>query len=247
MWSYSRINSFGDCPYAWFLKYIKLLPSVPNFYSEYGKFMHSILQKYYLGELQAYDLPGYFISEFTTVVKLRPQKSSTYANYFMDGLKYLRGIKPSPLKVLGVEQFVEFDIAGVPACGFIDLVESDGGITITDHKSADIKPKSARKKPTIADQRLDDMFRQLYLYSLAVYEQYGEYPKTLRFNAFRKGLSVQESFSADRLANVVSWAKNQIETITYNTNWHPHIDYFRCNILCDMRENCEYYLINKGR
>ena len=246
VWSYSRINSFENCPYGWLLKYIKVLPETSNFYAEYGKFMHHVLQKYFLGELKAGELPGYYISKFVLKVKGRPQKASTYSKYFIDGLNYLTALVPQETNTLGIEREVEFQIGDYPAHGFIDLEESSGGIILTDHKSADIKPKSNRKKPTQADIRLDKMFRQLYLYSLATYKDYGEYPKVLRFNAFRNNLFVEEEFNKDRLDLTVEWAKTQIEKITYNEDWSPNIDYFYCNFLCDMREHCEYYRLNRG-
>lgn len=245
-WSYSRINSFTDCPYAWFLKYIKELPSVQNFYSQYGKFMHHILQRYFKGELRQWELGSYYISKFALQVTMRPQRASTYVKYFKNGLDYLSGFSWPTSKILGVEREIHYKIGNKPAWGFIDLEEQDGGIIVTDHKSAELKQRSNRKKPTQDDALLDEMFRQLYLYSLGIYECYGEYPKKLRFNPFRTGMFVEEQFSLEKLKASVGWADNQITTITYNENWYPKIDYFRCNFLCDQRENCEYYQINRG-
>lgn len=245
-WSYSRINSFSDCPYGWFLKYILGLPKTPNFYSQYGKFMHTILQKYFNGELKKRELVSYYVSRFEARVTMRPQRDSTYIKYYQDGLDYLSWFSWKPCEVLGVEREVTYLIGGKPARGFIDLEENDGGIILTDHKSADIKPKSTRKKPTKDDIKLDEMFRQLYLYSKAVYKDYGKYPKLLRFNPFRNDEFIEEPFSKTKLEETENWAINQIEVITNNESWYPNIDYFYCNFLCDMRENCEYYKMNRG-
>ena len=50
-WSYSRVKTFHDCPYRWFLKYIHDCKEVPMFYSSYGSFMHKLLEQYYKGML----------------------------------------------------------------------------------------------------------------------------------------------------------------------------------------------------
>jgi hypothetical protein len=246
-WSYSRINSFTDCPYAWFLKYIKELPPVPNFYSQYGKFIHLILQRYFKGELRIWELATYYISNFALQVTMRPQRASTYVKYFKDGLDYLSGFAWQKSQIIGVEREVHYTIGNKPARGFIDLEEKQDGIIITDHKSAELKQRSKRKKPTQDDILLDEMFRQLYLYALAVYEDYGEYPTLLRFNPFRTGLLIEETFDINKLNATVEWATNQIQTITNTEQWHPNIDYFRCNWLCDMRCHCEYYEMNFSR
>lgn len=41
-WSYSRIKAFDDCPYRWFLKYIKCEPGSEMFFASYGSFMHEL-------------------------------------------------------------------------------------------------------------------------------------------------------------------------------------------------------------
>ena len=50
-WSFSRIECFNDCPYRWFLKYIKRYKETPQFYSSYGSFMHKLIEQFYKGEL----------------------------------------------------------------------------------------------------------------------------------------------------------------------------------------------------
>lgn len=211
-----------------------------NFYAQFGTFMHTILQRYFSGELRRYELTSYYLSNFKLEVTLKPQHASTYDKYFKQGLEYLVGFTWGNSKILGVEQEVSFSILDNTAKGFIDLLEWDDGLIITDHKSADIKPRSTRKKPTLGDIRLDEMFRQLYLYSLAVYEQYGEYPKELRFNTFRNNIFVSEPFKKQKLEAAVSWANDKIEEITTNDDWQPDLDFFRCNYICDMRHQCEW-------
>lgn len=44
VWSYSRIKAFEDCPYRWYLKYIKKFHGKDMFFSSYGTFMHKLIE-----------------------------------------------------------------------------------------------------------------------------------------------------------------------------------------------------------
>jgi hypothetical protein len=50
VWSYSRVNSFKQDPYEWFLHYVKNIPSdktMGNAYGIYGNMVHDIMEDYY--------------------------------------------------------------------------------------------------------------------------------------------------------------------------------------------------------
>ena len=46
-WSYSRVKSFEDCPYKWFLKYIVGLHGKRMFFADYGTFMHKLMESFH--------------------------------------------------------------------------------------------------------------------------------------------------------------------------------------------------------
>lgn len=46
IWSFSRLNSFCICKYEWYLQYIEEAEGTNNFYAEFGKFCHKILEMY---------------------------------------------------------------------------------------------------------------------------------------------------------------------------------------------------------
>ena len=50
VWSYSRIKAFDDCPYRWYLKYIRHLHGKDMFFSDYGSFVHKLIELYFLGK-----------------------------------------------------------------------------------------------------------------------------------------------------------------------------------------------------
>ena len=242
VWSYSRIECFCDCPYRFFLKYFAGVKEKPLFYSSYGSFMHKLIEQYYKGALTKDEMVTKFLTDFSKEVRgTRPQES-TVTKYIQCGCEYLRSFQPFRFNMIDVEKRVEFNIDGTPFVGFIDyLGEEDGEFVIVDNKSRDLKPRSKRAKPTLKDQELDSMLKQLYIYSAAVKQEYGKFPKLLCFNCFRTGTFIEEPFNEDAYNAAIEWAKKQVEDIKDADDFYPQIDYFRCNFICGVDKECEYY------
>ena len=242
VWSYSRIECFCDCPYRFFLKYFAGVKEKPLFYSSYGSFIHKLIEQYYKGALTKDEMVTKFLTDFSKEVRgTRPQES-TVTKYIQCGCEYLRSFQPFRFNMIDVEKRVEFNIDGIPFVGFIDyLGEEDGELVIVDNKSRDLKPRSKRAKPTLKDQELDSMLKQLYIYSAAVKQEYGKFPKLLCFNCFRTGTFIEEPFNEDAYNAAIEWAKKQVEDIKDADDFYPQIDYFSCNFICGVDEECEYY------
>lgn len=242
VWSYSRIECFNDCPYRWFLKYIRQYKETPQFYSSYGSFMHKLLEGFYKGELTKEEMLTKFLFDFSDEVQgIRPQES-TVKKYITSGIEYLKGFEPLPYNVLGIEKKVEFEINGIPLVGFIDyLGEKDGEIYIVDNKSRDLKPRSNRKQPTANDKEIDEMLRQLYIYSAAIKQEYGKFPKSLCFNCFRSGVFIEEPFKEEAYNEAIAWAERTIEDIKDTDDFYPNIEFFNCLYICGFKDDCCYW------
>ena len=247
VWSYSRIESFVDCPYRWFLKYIKHYKESDQFYASYGSFMHKLIEQYYRGRLKKDEMVSKFLIDFKKeVMGLRPNQS-VVEKYIQYGIRYLESFKPFDSNMVDVEKKVEFCIDGIPFIGFIDyLGEQDGEDVIIDNKSRDLKPRSKRTTPTAKDRELDSMLRQLYIYSAAIKQEYGRFPKLLCINCFRTGVFIEEPFNIDAYNEAVDWVKEQIETIKEADEFIPYLDYFSCKFICGVNNECDYYKIGGG-
>lgn len=240
-WSYSRITSFEDCPYKWFMTYIyQDIKRKSPFFAEYGTYMHLILQMYLSGVLQRKDLSTFYVMHFRDNVRAKAPSQKIHQNYFNQGFQYLETLHFPKRKIIGVEEEVHFNFAGKPFMGYIDVISDDGTLIITDHKSRTLKPRSGRKEPTKLDAELENYFRQLYVYAAAVKETYGKYPDYLEFNCFRSQNIISEPFSIQRFHQVEDWAGSQINQIIRNDDWSAKPDYWRCNYLCDVCSECEY-------
>jgi len=240
--SYSRLKSYAQCPYGWKLNYIDRFSKEEKFYASYGSLMHSVIEKYLTGQISRSEMKLEFLTRFGTEVEGERPSVKTIESYIASSLEYFNSFDDFDMNTLAVEQRVTFDIEGVPMTGILDyLGEKDGDIYLIDHKSHELKPRSKRAKPTVKDKELDEYLRQLYLYSTAVKEQYGKFPKELWFNCFRFNRLVKEQFSEERYNEAVQWAVNTVNTIKDDSDFEDNYEYFFCRWICDQSHNCEVY------
>ena len=240
-WSYSRLSLFNQCPYAFALKYLYGETSQSNQYAEFGSYIHSIHEQFYNKELKESELVPYYIEHFSEVNSRMSGEAKS--KYFLDGLNYFEGgIRVVPSSIIGVEKVINFKVANYRFVGIIDLLyrNEDGSLTILDHKSHNLKPRSGRAKPTATDRELDDYLKQLYLYAHGVHQLGLGNVSTLTFNCFRGSQIIENRYSEAKEDEAVEWAVNTIRKIEDATVFEPRPDWFYCRNLCDCRGICEY-------
>ena len=67
-WSFSRLNSYYNCAYEWYLHYLECNKSENGFFGEYGSLIHKILEKYTNGELSLFELNQYYEDNFNDCI-----------------------------------------------------------------------------------------------------------------------------------------------------------------------------------
>lgn len=241
-WSYSRVNSFWQCKYGWFLKYIHGSKKEDRFYTSYGSFMHRLIELYHRGLFTASEILGIFLERFSSDVKGDRPSDSIVFKYIRAGAEYFKKLKPYQFEVIAVEEKINFKIDGIPMTAIVDLIglDEDGEYVIVDNKSRDLRPRGKNIRPTLNDVTLDKMLRQLYIYAEAVKFKYGKYPKWLCFNCFKAGSFIEEPFRIEELHNTIEWVKEQVESIKNEEEFPPNPEYFFCKYLCDVSQDCEY-------
>ena len=248
-WSFSRLNSYYNCPYEFKLHYIECCKSESGFFSEYGSLMHSILEKYAKGELSIFDLNQYYEEHFNEVI-VHDAPPNNYVDirqsYFEKGLEYLDNIDLdfSQYEILGVEKKIEFELFNKHFIGFIDLLLKDKNtedIIIVDHKSASIKMLKNGSVSKSDKKHFLDFQRQLALYSIPVFKEYGKVSK-LRWNMFKDRTWIEIPWSRDIVDEAVKWAGDTIELIENEKDWLPNTsNSYYCRYLCGQRNSaCEY-------
>jgi len=242
LWSYSRLTSFYTCPYMWYQNYItKETPQEDNFYAQYGTFIHSILEKFYRGDLAIFELVDYYIENFKNVVTKRTSEK-IFNSYYESGIDYFSSFKPIKQHILGVEKEIKFKVGEYDFIGYIDLLTQDDNynITVTDHKTAKIdflKNGSLNKKSATL---IDGYKKQLYLYSKAIIDEYGRFPKFLQWNFIRNDVLYNVPFVEKEYHETLDWCIDTIKEIENEQLFLPNIDSGFCNFICSYRNDCEY-------
>lgn len=252
-WSFSSIDSFDECPRNFYLHYILHKRQKQNAFAEWGSYCHEILEAYFKGDLNIYQLGDFYEQYYKmfNTKKFPPNKYVVLADsYHKRGLEYFKTFS-DPFKdyeVVGVEQEIETKIGKYNFVGYIDLILRDkqGNYIIVDHKSI-----GKMKSPEMQAHKT----LQLYLYSKYIYETYGKYPTELKFNMFRAGTILTIPFDESEYIKALNWAESTIDRIYEETSWMDKIkldylskdkdieeysqDDFFCNYLCGSRKSCD--------
>ena len=223
------------------MKYIKNYKDKPLFYAEYGKFIHEIIEKFYDGTVPKHKLSVEFLINFSSRIKGSRPNASIVKKYIESGKNYFMNFEEFPYETVSVEEEVSFKIRGIPFIGFIDYVgKLDDEYVIIDNKSRDLLPRSNRSKPTKKDKELDDMLKQLYVYSAAVKQKYGKFPKYLCFNCFKNGVFIKEQFDIQKYYEVEDWVEETVRRIEDTEDFDAKPEFFKCKYLCGVSDYCDY-------
>lgn len=239
-YSFSKLSTFQQCKYQYYLSYIARLKGEGNAFSEYGSFCHEILEKYSNDQLGIYELADVYEENY--IYKVEHEFPDSFVDladlYYNDGKTFFENFEGlGDIKVLGVEKRFEHEIKPEDEdpfmfTGIIDLLYEDeeGRLVVHDWKSkSKFKTKAEQKKYA----------RQLYLYSMYVKEQYGRYPDILRFYMFRKNTPINIEFNKDDFDEAIKWAKDSVHEIRHCNEFPAFYDEFFCKNLCDYRNDCE--------
>lgn len=246
--SFSRLQTYDRCPYSFYLQYIKKIEQDGNGFSQYGTFVHELLEKYARNELLIFELLDEYKDNFTKYVTydFPPNKYVDLAQtYFQGGLDYFTSFEGfDEYKILEVEKKVEFNIDKYPFVGYIDLVveNKDGDVEIIDHKSKDLsKPRKSTWEDV--DKRRNSEFyeylRQLYIYAIPLIENENVTPKYLNFNCFRKQKWIKVPFIQEDYEESKEWALGVINKLYADEDMkNVYAKDFFCNYICGVARYC---------
>lgn len=218
--------------------YIEHSFSVENAFSQYGTFVHSIMEKYGNNELELFELPFYYKSNYLKNITLQfPESKFCDLNslYYENGLKYFNlfdGFIDSTISCeYKIEGYIEMNERKIFFGGIIDRVAKDknGDIILYDYKSkSSFKNKSER----------DKYFRQLYLYAYLYWKKENIIPKKLRFvlirSKYKEKQIVETDFDFIVMQSVIQWCLDTIDEILSCNDWQKNKNEFFCSALCSL-------------
>lgn len=260
IWSFSRLSSYYHCPYEWKMKYLCGKYGIGSAMAQHGGFVHKIFELYFKDKLSLFELPIYYEDHYGEKVNMEFPRNNFVdlaEKYYEQGLDYFENfdLDLSQYEILGVEKEVKFEYKGYKFVGYIDLLlkdKEDGKLVILDHKSANIKFLKNGNISKKDKEHFEEFKKQLYLYSHAVMEEYGEWSvKALAWNLFRVGTVYEIPWKKKEYKAAMDWVVNTIRTIEQDTEWNVTNELvtaemdgkyppFYCTGLCSQRETCSY-------
>lgn len=225
-WSFSSVKLFEQCPYAFYLKYVKDKVEEENAFAQHGKFAHKLLERCLKGELTAFELADVYESEYYNNVTKRFPYANIAKSFYDKTLQYFLEYDGFIGEVVSVEEELQTKFGDYDFIGYADLImRDDKGIYLVDHKShAAFKSKKER----------EEYYRQLYLYAECIKRKYGEYPYKLVFNMFRIPKLEVELFAPSQIICNGIWFNDSVTNILHTTNWECKVDNWYCSNLCGM-------------
>lgn len=236
-YSFSKLNSFHQCPYAWKQRYIEHASQMQNAFAEFGTLCHSLFERYTTGELELSELADTYEWEFdsaftTNFPKLG--KTDLKKSYYNKGLTFFQNWPgyDKQCEFLASEEKFTIQIGDFNLIGFIDFqyVDENGKLICLDYKSHNGFTK----------EELKSYGRQPYLYSGYMKEKLGRFPDILRFFSFRENKYYDIPFNIEEYNEAVQWAIDTVAEIRGAWQYEKRPDQFYCTKLCSSRGECKY-------
>ena len=148
LWSWSKINTFHNSHYEYYLKYIRKIPEDRQncIYTTTGSIAHGILENYYTGKTKYEDMIGDFKTGWMTaydIADLKFDRNDEEHNkqiaqkYYDDLVLFFKNHVPIKHKV-HIEKFIDVMVDDNLFQGYIDACfkDDEGNIHIIDWKSS---------------------------------------------------------------------------------------------------------------
>lgn len=239
MWSFSSLTTFIECPYQFKLSYIDNVDDVGNAYSDFGLYVHEILEKWALGELMDFELSDYYEDNYDQAMRhpYPPFPKTVAENAYKAGKEYFENFTGfgEDLEVVSAEEKFVTTMGNRRVRGIADIVlrnKSNNSYVVIDYKT---KSAASMKKSF-------DLFKkQLYIYAKYVYDKFGEWPSLMMFNMIKDNGSMWVvEFNMKEYAEVVEWIEATVTDILAATEWPPGGSSFFCQYICSYRDECEF-------
>lgn len=175
IYSFSRLGNYENCPYCYYLTYIKHKQGENNTYGVLGGILHEIVESLEHGLISKEDALNKWKNEVEFLEMLDELKFPTEKsknNYLEDVSLYLKSFKPLEFdnKEVKVESYFEIELKGYNFRGYIDLA-------VIDHEKKEIKIydyKTSSKSGFTGKNILKKCY-QLILYGMSMESTYPDY------------------------------------------------------------------------
>ena len=248
--SYSALTTYSSCPYSYKLTYIDKCEREDNFYGQYGNLIHDTMYQYFAGNLDMFELSGYFQDRYPLAVTAFPPAypagmEETYKEaglLFFDNFSFNK----KDYDILMNEEKLDFDFDdGIQFVAKPDLIlfeKASGDFVLYDYKtSAPFKTDKRNGNETVDKKKLEGYYKQMYIYTYAL-RNYKFIPVdkiTLWFTRPNRQVTINWNEKDEEKA--IKWLEGEVHKIKKDEKFvfNNSSPYF-CNNLCSVRASCEF-------
>lgn len=239
VFSYSGLSSFESCRHAWYLTYIEEQPRGGNFWADYGLLIHETLEKFFLGEMEAFELSNYYLDNWERVVVSSPPFFVKVEEYKEQGLKFFERFvfNKSDYHILVIEGKSEASYKNIKLVVKPDLIiqhKETGKKYLLDYKSSLIWKKGKMDK-----KKWEGYKKQMSMYSVFSGHDIDEVwvwfvrDEEKEFEKFKP----QKIESKD----IKEWIFKTVKQIKSEEKFEPTIEPFFCEHLCSVSFACKFF------
>ena len=168
--SYSSVNTFHSCKYAFKKLYQeRIAERANNYYGQYGTAVHETMEAYLTGAVGLQTITDFYEKVYKEIVTCKiPMGNAT--NYFLAGKTFFDNfIGLDKCEVVAVEKRLEFKYKDVNIVAVPDLIlkeKSTGKYILFDYKTSSVKDKKDAENKVLSEH----YNRQMWLYVWAIWE-----------------------------------------------------------------------------
>jgi hypothetical protein len=240
--SYSSVNTYNTCPYGFKLTYIDYEDRSQNWYADFGSFVHLVMEKYFGGELEPFELAKFFEDNFGTISSPPPPYPPGIADkYYARCLEFFENFEfdKSDYEIIGIEDALETTFQGIKLVVKPDLIlhnKKTGENILLDYKTSDpFKNGKPDKK------KIGDYWKQLYLYAYFIWNIKNIEINKMKLWFIRVGRTEEETFDPVKAQEIIDWFVGEIGKIKKEDVWKANNENkFFCQMLCSVSKFCPH-------
>jgi hypothetical protein len=243
VWSFSRANSFHQCPYMWLMQYIYCVDKENNFFAEYGSFYHLILEKFFKDELEIYELADYYQDHYAenVITEPPPYPAGMAEKYYNAGIDFFMNFDfdKEKYEVLYIEAEIPIQIDKYNIVVKPDLVlrnKKTEQNELWDYKTSDIF--RGKDKPT-DHKKLQEYMNQMNLYCKGIKEKLDIQIDVINLWFVRLNRLYSVKFDQASCEASYKWFLNEIHKIEKETEWNATPQDYFCNHICSVKHLCD--------
>jgi hypothetical protein len=239
--SFSSVETFEHCKYAYKLTYIDKVERKNNFWGAYGTYVHKIIELFFKDKLEFYDLSSYFEKNFKKNITIYPPGFIKMDSYYAGGLEFFNkfNFNKNKCEIMYIEEKFETVYKGEKIVVKPDLVlkrKTDNKTILIDYKTG-----SRYKNKKIDKDKHASHLHQMYLYSYFLWDIKNIAIDEIHIWHVKEGEIEKIMFDPNLAQETIEWFWGIIEKIKNEEFFeYNNKSSFWCNSICSVKDDCEY-------